>query len=185
MVSLPSSREIRPFAVSVSGETLLVAAPRDDDNGPLSGSAHVFRHDGVNWVHRAELLASDGVDEDWFGIALALSAGRAIVGAYFDDDAGSASGSVYTFAGLSDCDASGLLDACEIALGVVSDLNGNGSPDVCDPVLGDLNGDGVVNIADLLALLASWGSCLGCPADLNGDGVVNIIDLLILLANWP
>jgi len=30
------------------------------------------------------------------------------------------------------------------------------------------------------SLLAAWGIC----ADLNGDGLVNVIDLLTLLANW-
>ena len=54
-------------------------------------------------------------------------------------------------------------------------------------VLGDLNGDGVVGIGDLLALLAAWGPCAdcdNCPADLNGDCTVGIADLLILFANW-
>ncbi len=51
--------------------------------------------------------------------------------------------------------------------------------------VGDLNGDGVVNVSDLLILLGSWGECEDeCPADLNGDGVVDVSDLLILLANW-
>ena len=49
---------------------------------------------------------------------------------------------------------------------------------------GDINGDGVVDVVDLLALLADFGSCPGCPADLNGDGVVDVVDLLMVLANW-
>lgn len=50
---------------------------------------------------------------------------------------------------------------------------------------GDLNGDGIVDVADLLILLSAWGACVGdCPADLNGDGVVDVADMLILLANW-
>ncbi len=51
--------------------------------------------------------------------------------------------------------------------------------------VGDLNGDGVVDVSDLLILLGAWGSCSGqCPADLNGDGVVDVSDLLMLLSNW-
>ena len=56
-----------------------------------------------------------------------------------------------------------------------------------DGPLGDLNGDGVVNVFDLLILLENWGACADptdCPADLNGDGLVNVFDLLILLENW-
>ena len=52
--------------------------------------------------------------------------------------------------------------------------------------LGDLNGDCVVGVADLLLLLAAWGPCPpgGCLGDLNGDGVVGVGDMLILFANW-
>jgi endonuclease/exonuclease/phosphatase family metal-dependent hydrolase len=48
----------------------------------------------------------------------------------------------------------------------------------------DLNGDGVVDGADLGTLLASWGPCDGCPADLNDDGAVDGADLGTLLAAW-
>ncbi len=51
-------------------------------------------------------------------------------------------------------------------------------------VPGDLNGDGIVNGADMGLLLAAWGSCSGCDADLNGDGIVNGADMGLLLANW-
>ena len=56
-------------------------------------------------------------------------------------------------------------------------LPGGGSP-------ADLNGDGVVNGADVGLLLAEWGPCSGCPADLNGDGLVNGADFGLLLATW-
>lgn len=49
---------------------------------------------------------------------------------------------------------------------------------------GDINADGVVNVVDMLNLLAAWGPCDGCPEDLDGFQGVNILDLLTLLANW-
>ncbi len=53
--------------------------------------------------------------------------------------------------------------------------------------LGDLDGDGTVDIADLLALLGAWGPCPPegpCPADLDSDGIVGVTDLLALLGGW-
>ena len=56
-----------------------------------------------------------------------------------------------------------------------------------DELLGDLDGDGVVNPVDLLLLLGAWGpcgNCNACHADLDDDCVVGTPDLLILLGNW-
>ena len=61
--------------------------------------------------------------------------------------------------------------------------HGPGVPSACLD-RGDTNGDGLVNVTDLLTLLASWGSCGGCPADFNSDSMVNVTDLLNLLGNW-
>ncbi|MDY7107606.1 MAG: C25 family cysteine peptidase [Planctomycetota bacterium] len=49
---------------------------------------------------------------------------------------------------------------------------------------GDLDGDGDVDTADLLALLADWGCIGNCPGDVDGDGDTDTADLLMLLANW-
>lgn len=48
----------------------------------------------------------------------------------------------------------------------------------------DLNNDGVVNTADLTALLSEFGCLSDCGPDLNGDLVVNTGDLQIFLANY-
>ncbi|MHC4414829.1 MAG: hypothetical protein ACYS0G_06050 [Planctomycetota bacterium] len=64
---------------------------------------------------------------------------------------------------------------------------GGGPATITIVPLGDLDGDGVVGIVDLLMLLGTWGPCGACdhcPADLDGDCAVGITDLLLLLANW-
>ncbi len=49
----------------------------------------------------------------------------------------------------------------------------------------DLDGDGVVDAADLALLLVLWGPVGGLPgADLNDDGVIDAADLSTLLAAW-
>jgi hypothetical protein len=54
-------------------------------------------------------------------------------------------------------------------------------------VPGDVNGDGLVNIDDLLAVINAWGQT-GRPgsiaADVTDNGVVNIDDLLFVINNW-
>ena len=53
----------------------------------------------------------------------------------------------------------------------------------CADCPADVNGDGTVNVLDLLEVLAAWGAT-GCPEDINGDGVVDVLDLLEVLAAW-
>ncbi len=50
------------------------------------------------------------------------------------------------------------------------------------PVLGDLNGDFLVNSLDLAILLDAWGGT--GPADFDGNGVVDSRDLSVLLSEW-
>jgi hypothetical protein len=55
---------------------------------------------------------------------------------------------------------------------------------------GDVDGDDVVNIQDLLGVIGGWGQCLQphavntCPADLNVNGTVDLDDLLQVINNW-
>lgn len=51
------------------------------------------------------------------------------------------------------------------------------------PVIGDLDGDNVVNAVDLGLFLGAWGTA-DPAADLNGDGVVDAMDLAMLLGGW-
>jgi hypothetical protein len=49
------------YYVALSGDTALIGAWNDDDNGYWSGSAYVFIRTGTTWTQQAKLLASDGL----------------------------------------------------------------------------------------------------------------------------
>ena len=49
--------------------------------------------------------------------------------------------------------------------------------------LGDINADGNVNVSDLLAIIAAWGTD-DASADIDGDGIVAVSDLLLAIGNW-
>lgn len=54
-----------------------------------------------------------------------------------------------------------------------------------EPVPGDVDGNGCVDDADLLAVLFAFGCSAECGAeDVNGDGVVDDADLLMVLFNF-
>jgi len=82
-------------SVAISGNTALVGARFDDDGGIASGSAYLF--DVTTGNQTARLTASDAALGDEFGVSVAISGNRALVGARFDDDGGSFSGSAYLF----------------------------------------------------------------------------------------
>lgn len=97
--------------------------------------------------------------------------------------------------GAADCNGNKVDDSCDLDDGTSRDCNENGVPDECDVVTcpADITGpgglpDGVVDVVDLLFLLALWGGP-GC-ADFTGpvpnvpDGVVDVLDLLGVLAAW-
>ncbi len=74
---------------------------------------------------------------------------------------------------------------------VVVDMGAFESPGVVIPfvLLGDVNGDLVINVLDLIELILNWGPCptpLGscCLNDLDLNGVVDVTDLVTLIVNW-
>jgi hypothetical protein len=85
------------YRVSISGNYAIVGAYMDDHNYTDQGSAYIFFKDDLGWVQQAKLTASDRAASDRFGFAVSISGNYAIVGAYYDDDNGSNSGSAYIF----------------------------------------------------------------------------------------
>jgi len=84
-----------------------------------------------------------------------------------------------------DCNANLIPDAVEIAAGSVYDRNHDGVPDVCQ-CLADVIENGVVDGADLAAVLTTWGTNGGIypRADTNADGVDDGNDLAVVLGGW-
>jgi hypothetical protein len=73
-----------------------------------------------------------------------------------------------------------------VDLGVTSAASLTLSIEVVPPtgVAGDVTGDGVVNVEDLLAILEAFGRCPCCEADLDDSGVVDVNDLLTVIGGW-
>ena len=67
-------------------------------------------------------------------------------------------------------------------LGEWADNGGNAIATSCD-CPADINGDGVVNGADLTDVLGFWGTN-DSVVDLDNDGVVDGNDLTIILGSW-
>ena len=87
--------------VSINGDSILVGARFDDPIGfPSnynSGSAYVFRYNGVNWLQETKLTAFDPAGNDQFGGSISINADSAAVGSRLNDQAGSDAGAVYVY----------------------------------------------------------------------------------------
>src|SRR5262245_60340160 len=85
--------------VSISGDTAVIGAQRDDHAGEqTAGSAYVFVRSGTVWTQQAKLVASDPAVGDQFGSGVSISGDTAVIGAQLDDQAGELdAGSAYVF----------------------------------------------------------------------------------------
>jgi len=79
-------------AVSLDGDTALIGAYMDDDNGFQSGSAYVFIRNGATWTQQAKLLGLGLLER--FGSSVSLSGDTALIGAPTYNNV---SGSAYVF----------------------------------------------------------------------------------------
>lgn len=91
----------RSVSLSSNGDTALVGASGDDDNGLNSGSAYIFTRDAVTgaWAEQEKLLPADSAAVAEFGWSVSLSSNgdTAIIGARRDDGNGAESGSAYFY----------------------------------------------------------------------------------------
>lgn len=84
-------------SVCISGDYAIVGTYNDDSD---KGSAYIFEKPSTGWTdadETAKLTASDGAEDDFFGKSVCISEEFAIVGAFRDNDNGTASGAAYIF----------------------------------------------------------------------------------------
>jgi hypothetical protein len=99
---------------------------------------------------------------------------------------------------LADADLDGICDACECS-GCQDETASNYDATATDPgecfyadpgfncdgsplCLEDLNGNGAIDVGDVLTVLSEFGCTAGCTADLTGDGFVAVDDILLVLS---
>jgi hypothetical protein len=85
------------LGISISGDTIVVGAHRDDAPYSDSGSAYVYTRSGTTWTQQAKLTASDGAAGDRYGQSVFIRGDSIMIGAPYDDDNGADSGSVYLY----------------------------------------------------------------------------------------
>ena len=85
---------------------------------------------------------------------------------------------------VADCDGNGTADIVQIFGDPTLDLDQDGVLDVCEPCPADIDGSGLVDANDILAILSDWGPCDGCPSDIDGDGMAGVDDILEVISGW-
>lgn len=82
------------YDVSLSGNNVIIGALWEDEDTAgvntmsRSGSAYIFTRDTVTgiWNETQKLVASDRGVNDWFGVIVSMSGGKAIVSSWWDDE---------------------------------------------------------------------------------------------------
>jgi hypothetical protein len=189
------------FGVSVSGagdvnndgfDDFIVGAFGDDNNGMNSGSARVFSGvDGsVLYTFNGD-SAGDQFGGSVSGVGDVNNDGFAdfIVGAFGDDNNGSASGSARVFSGATGAilynfngDSQG--DQFGISVSGAGDVNNDGFDDLIVGAPFDGNNGGESGSARVFLSVPLPAAPAPCPGDLNGDGEVNFTDLNSVLSNF-
>ncbi len=198
-------------AIAIDGDTAVIGAWSDDDNGSRSGSVYIFeRHEGL-WTQQAKLLPVDGAAGDQFGGTVSMDADTVVVSAKradikYDGELFSNSGAAYVFTRTDGVwsqqnkllPADGLENRGfgqsvvnygeTIIVGALGD-NDNGFQagaayifDLnCAPCLADLTNDGIVDFFDISVFLKAFNT-QDPIADFTGDGEFNFLDVNAFLS---
>ncbi len=202
-------------SVAISGSTALVGAYGNDDAGSDSGSAYLFDLAALSvgigtdefWMYQSlpgqgnsDLTAGVSVTDDPMGnssysyeweIVLAGDVTLAPVTV----DGGGAGDAYWTFAARGCDEPGGLSDSGQtftVRVTITGDDYGNTGQAEAEfgiALLGDVNNDGIINVADRSIANAFWrlgsvGAYTLRDCDVNSDGIVNVADRSIANAVW-
>ncbi|MTI31637.1 T9SS type A sorting domain-containing protein [Xanthovirga aplysinae] len=87
-------------SVNISGERVLVGAPKDSNGSIYSGSAYIFEKGENGWMDMTEnykITPKNGRHRDYFGTSVGIYEGGILVGSPYKDEEGTNSGAVYSF----------------------------------------------------------------------------------------
>ena len=84
-------------SVAIAGDTAVVAADGDTENGNDSGSVYVFNRSAGVWSLAQKITPGDGGAEDYFGYPLAISGDTFVVAASRSDASAVDAGAVYVY----------------------------------------------------------------------------------------
>jgi FG-GAP repeat/Putative metal-binding motif len=172
-------------------DDLVVGAERDSTSGNMSGAAYVYYGSatGIDSALEVKLTASDAATYDIFGCSVS-GAGDLdgdgyddlVVGSYWDDDAGSNSGSAYVYfssaAGIDSASEDKLIasdgasdDSYGLSVSGAGDLDGDGYDDLVVGAFYDDDGSSKSGSAYVYG-----GGCRELDGDADGDGYLCDVD---------
>ena len=83
------------ISVAIDGDTIVVGAYQDDDNGDNAGSVYVFTGDSNGWSQKTKLTGPSRGRDAWLGHSVAVVGDTVIAGADKSSISGPDSGAVY------------------------------------------------------------------------------------------
>jgi len=209
---LTSDTEARDYfgtTATVDGNRLVVGATCRDTAGPVAGKVYVYDWNGIAYIEVAQLTASDAQVGDCFGISVSLSGNRLVVGAHFEDTAGTDAGKVYVYdwngtayvevVQLTASDAKargyfGISVALDGGMLVVGATGGDaGGTDAGKVYVYDWNGVAYVEVTTITASDAEAHDWFGVSVSLSGNrlvvgalgnGTLDSDDGMVYLYDW-